>query len=731
MMRLSPLCLVISSVIAGYSLPIHAEETMVVTGSSDYLTNSMDNISKFSDPIKDTPRSIVTVPQKLIQDTNAASLIEALKYVPGISFKSGDALARPGGDHPTLRGFDATDSVTLDGIRNTASQSRESFDIESVEVIKGPSAIYNGRGNAGGSINIVTKKPFFGNSFTKTSLGLGSDNYKRATIDTNQELNDNVSARVNLMWHENDKPKRNLVDYSRWGIAPSLLVAFNDATSLLFSYYHLYSNDMPDYSTPFNKKTGELLETPRGLFYGYKNRDYITNRVDTPEIVFNHDFSNGASIKNTTLYSKTTQQFIATSPTFSKAPGESDLLFLQAKSGDFRTKTFSNLTDLSNQFRLGSMLHKISTGLEYTYEENKRRSMYLTVDDPVTGKPWNLRAQQYNKKDHFTCTAQGLPTYTCTPIGIWNAHNPWVGHKSWYQEKGYPATHTTNNTVSGYLFDSVNVSDDVILSAGGRYDHYNTHIEMLGANTSGSDINTRNGLFNYQLGVVWNPTEPVSLYSSWSTSSNPANSDSIQGAISDKRKENFKPEKFVSFEVGAKWVPLQERLMLSASYFDTKQKNGHFAIAPNESRPIGEQEVKGVEFNIEGNITDNWSIFGGYSLLDTKITKSAKAAETGKKMPLAPEQSASLWTNYNLNEQLSLGLGAAYTGKTYTNTTNTNSVPGYTTINAMTKYQIDKKTKLQLNINNIFDKKYYDTLYPSFANFGPGRQIIGNIEYEF
>ncbi|HHR4053023.1 TPA: TonB-dependent receptor [Salmonella enterica] len=230
MMRLSPLCLVISSVIAGYSLPIHAEETMVVTGSSDYLTNSMGNISKFSDPIKDTPRSIVTVPQKLIQDTNAGSLIEALKYVPGMSFKSGDALARPGGDHPTLRGFDATDAVTLDGIRNTASQSRESFDIESVEVIKGPSAIYNGRGNAGGSINIVTKKPFFGNSFTKTSLGLGSDNYKRATIDTNQELNSNVSARVNLMWHESDKPKRNLVDYSRWGIAPSLLVAFNDAT---------------------------------------------------------------------------------------------------------------------------------------------------------------------------------------------------------------------------------------------------------------------------------------------------------------------------------------------------------------------------------------------------------------------------------------------------------------------------------------------------------------------
>ncbi|EHI3120785.1 TonB-dependent receptor [Salmonella enterica] len=731
MMRLSPIYLILfSTATAGYSMSVSAEETMLVTGSSEYMSNSMANAEKFADPIKDIPRSIVVIPEKLIQDTNSTSLIDALKYVPGISFKSGDALARPGGDHPTLRGFDATDAVTLDGVRNTASQSRESFDIERVEIIKGPSAIYNGRGNAGGSINIVTKKPFIGNSFTKTSLGLGTDNYRRVTIDTNQELNDNISARINLMWHENDKPKRNLVDYSRWGIAPSLLIKFNDATSLLLSYYHLYSNDMPDYSTPFNKNTGKLLETPRGLFYGQKNRDYISNRVDTPEIVFSHDFANGASIKNTTLYSKTSQQFIATSPTFSKAKDESDLLFLQGKSGDFRTKTFSNLTDLSDQFTLGSMVHKISVGVEYTHEENKRRSIKLEIDDPVTGEPWNIRSQLKNKKGElFTCGAQGLPTFTCTPIGIWNAHNPWVGHRSWGQEKNYPATHTTNNTVSGYLFDSVEVTDNIIFSAGGRYDDYNTHIDIL--SNPKSHINTRNGLFNYQLGIVWLPVDPVSLYSSWSTSSNPANSNSIQGDLSKKSQEKFQPEKFSSFEVGVKWTPLQERLMLGVSWFDTKQKNGHFAVDLNESRPIGEKEVKGIEFNVEGNITDNLSVFGGYSLLDAKITKSNKPLEIGKKIPLAPEQSASLWTNYNLTNQLSLGAGAAYTGKTYTNNSNSASVPGYTTVNAMAKYLVNKQTKLQLNINNIFDKKYYDTLYPSFANFGPGRQIIANIEYEF
>ncbi|EGM1627829.1 TonB-dependent siderophore receptor [Salmonella enterica] len=712
-------------IITGYSIPAFAEETMIVRGSGEYVSHLLDNAEKFPDPVKDTPRSIMVVPQKIIKDTNSASLIEALKYVPGISFKSGDALARPGGDHPVLRGSDATDAVTIDGVRNTASQSRESFDVDSVEVIKGPSSIYNGRGNAGGSINIVTKKPLIDYSFSKISFGLGSDNYKRITIDSNKSLSDRISSRINLMYHQNNKPKRSLVDYSRWGIAPSILVYFDNATSVLLSYYHLYTHDMPDYSTPFNKKTGRLLDSPRGVFYGQKNRDYIISHVDTPEIVFKHDFLNGATIKNTTLYSKTMQQFIATSPRISRQKNEEQFLFLQAKSGDFRTKTFSNLTDVSDEFVLGSMLHKISTGVEYTREENKRKSIFLTVDDPDSGKRWNIRSQDKN----FSCRDQGLATYTCTAIGRWNAYNPWVGHKSWTQEEAYPATHTINNTFSGYLFDSINVTDNMIVSAGGRYDYFDTHTDVL--QTSAPDINTHKGLFNYQLGVVYNPVESISFYSSWATSSNPANSNAIQGGIINKKKENFKPENYSSFELGAKWTPLSERMMFGIAWFDTKLKNGRFSVAPDESRAIGEQSIKGVEFNIAGDVTDNLSVFGGYSFLNTKITRSSKSEEIGHKVPFAPKQSATLWMDYNFTRKLSLGMGANYTGKTYTSTSNNTFVPGYTTVNAMAKYQFDNKTKMQLNINNILDRKYYDSLYSGFASFAPGLQMIFNVEYTF
>ncbi|EEM1821192.1 TonB-dependent siderophore receptor [Salmonella enterica subsp. enterica] len=722
-MRFSILYITILGVSVGYSLSVYSEETMVITNSSEYATKFMDNSEKFSDPIKDTPRTIVVVPRKIIEDTNANTLTEALKYVPGISFKSGDALAKPGGDHPTLRGFDATDSITIDSVRNTASQSRESFDIENIEVIKGPSAIYNGRGNAGGSVNIVTKKPFSGRSVTRTAIGLGTYNYKRATVDSNQQLSEHIAARINLMWHENDKPKRSMVDYSRWGMAPSILFS-NESTSLLLSYYHLYSNDMPDYSTPFDK-TGSPLNKSTGLFYGMKNRDYILNRVDTPEAVLSHEFENGLTVKNTTVYSKTVQQFIATSPSLSKIKSEPDLMFLQAKSGDFRTTTFSNLTDLTQQVWLASMLHKFSAGVEYTREDNKRKSMWIDVRDPTSGDMFNIRSQPKG----FNCATQGIPTYTCTPVNHWNPYNPWVGHKSWAQETAYPATHTINNTVSGYIFDSISLTDNLIFSLGGRYDHYDTKFNTI--ETSPKEIDSRKGLFNYQIGILWSPVNEISLYSSWSTSSNPANSDTIQGGISDKRKNGFTPEEFTNLEVGTKWAPLDEKFILTLSAFDARQKNGHFSVEPNYSLPIGEQEVKGLEVSAEGSITDNWSIFGGYSRLNAKITKSAQLAEQGKKMPLTPEESATLWTKYNLTKDLSAGAGIVYTGKTYANTKNTASVPRYTVFNSMLRYQANKNTTLQININNMFNKTYYDTLYPNFATFGPGRQIIGNIEYKF
>lgn len=714
------------------------EGSITVTAApAPYTVNNLDNSAKFAEPVLKTPRSVTIIPQQLLQDTHATSLVQALEYVPGIAFKSGDALARPGGDHPTFRGFDGTDALLVDGVRSTASQSRASFAIESVEVIKGSSAIYNGRGNAGGSVNIVSKKPYFAGPVTKLSASLGTDNYRNIAIDSNQPVNETIAARFNAMWQQNDKPKRNAVDYKRWGVAPSVLFNINTNASLLLSYYHFQTRDIPDYSVPF--VNGRPLESSRREFYGLVNRDYIEYHVDTPEMIFSYDFADGSSIKNTTQYSQTHQQFIATSPKYNAnlfGTGDGGI-FMSAKTGDFRTKTFSNLLDYQKQFDLAISTHKFSAGLEYTREQNQRKS--IMVRD---ANGYNIR-EFPSDKSAISILNGGLTfpyrcqenAFTCTRIGQWNSYNPWTGSVSFQQEPKYPPIKTTNNTISAYLFDSVTFADQFIVSAGLRLDHYDTKIQL--ADSTHSSMTRSDNLVNWQLGLLYNPIDTISIYTSYSTSASPSNADAIQGGIPDNIYNEFKPEKYQSLEFGVKWSAVNDRLLLSAALFDTSKKNGHISIAPNESAAVGKQQVRGIELSAEGNITDNLSLFAGYSLLESKIlhgayNKSARySVEQGKRIPLTPQQSASLWTKYHIIPDLSVGAGLAWNGKIYTNADNSNVAPAYTTVNLMAKYQATRALALQINVNNLLDKKYYDTLYSGFATYAAGRQIIATVDYRF
>lgn len=738
--RYTPLAL---AVFACFQVPSFAAITSAITDKtpsitvtatpSPYVVSNLDNSAKFAETVLKTPRSITVVPRQLLEDTGATNLVEALEYVPGIAFKSGDALARPGGDHPTFRGFDGTDSLLLDGVRSTASQSRESFAVESVEVVKGSSAIYNGRGNAGGSINIVSKKPFFAESATTLSGGLGTDNYRRITIDSNQVFNDSVAGRINVMWQQNDKPKRNAVDYKRWGITPSVLFNFNNNTSVMLSYYHLQTDDIPDYSVPFVK--GKPLDSSRSEFYGLANRDYIKTWIDTPEMIISHDFADGSSIKNTTQYSQTHQQFIATSPKYQSklfADG-SDGIFMSAKTGDFRTKTFSDLLDYQKQFDLGISSHKFSAGLEYSWEQNQRKSImvrdvngYNIREYPTAGKAASVL--NGGLVFPYVCSDNA---FTCTHVGLWNTFSPWTGSISWQQEPAYPPIRTTINTVSGYVFDSVTLADQFIISAGLRLDHYDTKVEE-------KQIQSRSdNLLNWQLGLLYNPVDVLSVYGSYSTSSNPANSDAIQGGLPNAHFADFKPEKYQSAEIGVKYSPVKDQLLLSAALFDTRKSNGHIQLDATTYQPVGKQRVRGVELTAEGNITQNWSIFAGYSLLDSRILKGTyngkakRSVEEGQRIPLTPQQSASLWTKYKITPDFSLGAGLAWTGEIYTNADNSNVVSPYTTVNLMAKYKVSKEVSVQVNVNNLFDHKYYNTLYGGFATYAAGRQIVANVNYRF
>lgn len=217
-----------------------------ITGESQAQTSyQVEKASspKYTAPLVDTPRSVTVVPQQVLKDTGATSLQDALRTVPGITFGAGEG-GNPQGDRPFIRGFDAQGDTYLDGVRDTGSQTREIFDIESIEVSKGPNSAFGGRGSAGGSLNIVSKAPQE-NDFLNGGFTYGSDQTRRYTLDVNRKFTDTAAFRLNLMSHEQNVAGRDAINYDRWGVAPSVTFGLGTSTRVNVNYYHLESNDLP------------------------------------------------------------------------------------------------------------------------------------------------------------------------------------------------------------------------------------------------------------------------------------------------------------------------------------------------------------------------------------------------------------------------------------------------------------------------------------------------------
>ena len=277
---------------------------IVVTGTRERHAADSKQVA----PIVDTPKSIVVLDKSVIEQTGSTTLADALRTVPGITFGAAEG-GNPIGDRPFIRGFDSQGSIYVDGVRDLASQSREVFAIDSVQIVRGSDSTLGGRGSAGGTINILTKVPQ-GRTFGTIAGSYGSADYKRVVGDLNLKLSDIAAFRIEGLYHDQDTVGRDAVFANRWGIAPSVTIGLGTPTTLTASYYHLQSHELPDSGIPFlyvcsttacNAPVGNTFTTPalgtivtnggqagtvsRTAFYGLKNRDFRDHgdkQRDTP-----------------------------------------------------------------------------------------------------------------------------------------------------------------------------------------------------------------------------------------------------------------------------------------------------------------------------------------------------------------------------------------------------------------------------------------------------------------
>ncbi|MCA0367990.1 MAG: TonB-dependent receptor [Proteobacteria bacterium] len=722
---------------------------------------------EFVAPLVDTPRAVTVIPQAIIEQTAASSLQDLLSNSPGITFGAGEG-GQPLADRPFIRGQSSGNNIFLDGVRDTGGQQREVFNLEQVEVIKGPDAVYSGRGSGGGSINLASKSPKL-NTFTNVGAGVGTDGYLRGTIDSNLPLGETAALRINLMGAQGDVPGRDAVDYDKWGLGLSLGAGLGTPSSMIFSYYHLTSDQMPDYGIPLFTKIQSrttdsgVLDVPYSSFYGLKARDYLTNTVDAFTFKAEHRLSDFATIRNVSRYAETLNDYIVTNPGDGGYVGRAaDGTYWMKRGTKTRwnpVSTLANVTDVYGQFATGSVRHSYDVGVELTRERN-RNATYSTYTTSGAACPTGLTTVVGSPPTANGAAGAG----DCTPVYNPNPDDAWTG----VINRG-PVSSNTTETIGVYANDSISLTERLILNLGVRWDQYSVEgvNAVLGSPSSTAGVWNVAGytavpkrtweFTNYQVGLVYKPTENSSVYASWATSSTPPtiaagdqNASGGTGTVDGVANVVLDPEDTESFEIGAKANVFHDRLALSAAAFQLTRKNALILVEPDRYRQEGEVEVKGFELGVSGNITPNWTVFGGYTYMDSELTKAAKifsgtppveVANPLQGLPLAntPKNSASLFTTYRLLPKLTVGGGVYYTSKSFGGNqggagggNNRIYAPSWTRLDLFAAYDLTDRASLQLNVKNATDEDYIiRTNGVHHADVAAGRQAILALNMRF
>jgi catecholate siderophore receptor len=674
--------------------------------SSVDVTGQISIVSspKYTEPLRDVPQTISVIPKSVIEEQGATTLRDVLRNVPGLTIAAGEG-GNPAGDNLTLRGFSARNDVFIDGVRDLSPQARDPFNLEQVEVVKGPSSTYSGRGSAGGTINLVSKSPSLDPIYGFT-LNLGTDKTRRFTGDLNLPLErlglgKRAAFRLNFVAHESGVAGRDVVENQRWGVAPSLAFGIGSPTRLTLSYFKLRQDNISDYGIPWVPNTNNALvefrdkpaPVPRDTFYGLKDRDSEKLNSDLATVKFEHDFSDNLTLRNQLRYGRSTRDSIATPPRF--ADINSTVIAREMRSWLTEDEIWDNQTDLRTIFSTGKVSHSLAAGFAFTREENERRfrtapNMLTTLLNP-------------NPDDVFT----GL--FTVSPL---------VGN-------------ITGNSLATYAFDTVKFGQKFELNGGLRWDYFDAEgVSVAGTPQALVDVNRIDRMLSWRAGAVYKPRNNGSIYVAYGTSLNP----SLEGLSYNTANTAIEPEKTYTFEVGSKWDLFRDRLLLSLAGFRVDKTNARTpGLLPDEPVQVlqGEQRVYGVEFGATGSITRVWKVFTAYTYLDSEIVESNTLAEVGRELQNTPKHSLNLWTTYQFPFKLNVGGGARFVDGRFGNNINTRRVDSYWTIDALASYPVTDHIDLRLNLYNMTDEFYFDRLGGGHLVPGPARSANVSIGFRF
>lgn len=673
-------------------------ENVVVTARNDSSASP-----KYTEPLRDVPQTITVVPQSVIQAQGVSTLRDVLRNVTGISIQAGEG-GVPAGDNLTIRGFSARTDMSIDGVRDFGGYSRDPFNVEQVEVTKGPASSYAGRGSTGGSINLVSKSATLAPAYSGT-LGIGTSAYKRGTADVNQPLTGvgiaGTALRFNAMWTDADVAGRDAVTNSRWGLAPSVAFGLATPTRVKLGYSYLNQDNLPDYGLPWVPNTNVPLavyaDQPAPVdytnFYGLTQRDYENTRTGVASAQFEHDWGTRLNLRSLLRSGRTKRDSVITAPRF--ASTTSTDINRQLQSRDMLDTILADQTDLRASFGNGAVRHALVAGFELDRE---------TSENFARTAPAAPLADFYHPDPSQAFTG---------PITRTGAVNRGAA-----------------DSAGVYVFDTVKLRSRWELTGGLRFDRFHLDYDSTAVGGVITPFERTDAMLSWRAGAVFKPRTSGSIYVGYGTAFNP----SAEGLTLSVATADLEPETSHSFELGTKWDLVAGRLGVNAALFRTEKTNARTPGVNAGDPPTvlsGRYRVDGVELGATGNLTKRWTLFAGYTHMRSEIDSSNTPTEVGEALGNTPAHSLRLWTTFYLPWEIEVGGGAQFVDQRFNGNTGARSAPGYWLIDATLSRAVSGHLGLRLNAQNLADERYIDRVGGGHFIPGSGRSILLTADVKF
>jgi len=657
------------------------EVSVTAARENTYKTETLTS-PKYTVPLRDVPQTVTVIPKELIQEQNATTLTEVLRNIPGITMTGGENgnAGAVGGDAVMMRGFDASGSIFLDGVRDSNLAFRDTFNTETAEVFLGPTGSDVGRGNAAGYINQVTKIPHLKNEYLLSGQ-YGSADHQRYTADVNQEIPglNGTAVRLNGVFQDGGIAGRDFVDRQIWGLAPSIAFGLGTDFRAIFSYQHVEQHNTPDYGLPANRNhLAPGVDTE--WFYGTLD-DYEDIIQDTFTARLEYDVNDNLSIRNQTRYNETTRETLGVRPSYNKT---TDLMNRTFAQGDRENSVFSNQTTATYKLETGNIKQTFVGALEFTNEKQ------------------------------FSYTLAGGGSFVGTAPGIEPSHHVPANFTNWGRNP-FAVSHGETDTIGLSIFDTVEIGDKWIVSGGLRMDSYDSEFHSVttaGVPTpaTGGKFKTSDEVYSGKLGVTYKPVETASIYAAYSRTVTPPGTSNftLNETATSTANINADPQESENFEIGTKWDLFDSKLALTGAVFYTQNTNFIYLedAATNTYSADGGQEIFGVTVGAMGQITENWAILSSITYLDGSIDQKGNAID-GNRLSRTPDWSASLWTTYKLPKGFTVGLGMRCQDSVNTSTVDAPpTMPGYVVFDGFVRYDVNENLNVKLNLYNLLDTEY-------------------------